>query len=157
MKILGLRQEDRLLLLLPDTVDYPVAFWGAVRAGVVPIPINTLLPPETIAYVLEDSRAQALAQELTGTSHLVLICGRYEGVDERVAEALATDEISIGDYVLSGGEPAALVLVDAGGRRVALDLPCGVVGYQTPEAPTARARLLVLQNDLVGGRQRPDW
>ena len=56
---------------------------------------------------------QALAQELAGTSHLVLICGRYEGVDERVAEALATDEISIGDYVLSGGEPAALVLVDA--------------------------------------------
>ena len=45
--------------------------------------------------------------------HLVLICGRYEGVDERVAEALVTDEISIGDYVLSGGEPAAMVLVDA--------------------------------------------
>jgi tRNA (guanine37-N1)-methyltransferase len=43
----------------------------------------------------------------------VLICGRYEGVDERVSEALATDEISIGDYVLSGGEPAAMVVVDA--------------------------------------------
>ena len=45
--------------------------------------------------------------------HLVLICGRYEGVDERVNEALVTDEISIGDYVLSGGEPAAVVVVDA--------------------------------------------
>jgi tRNA (guanine37-N1)-methyltransferase len=45
--------------------------------------------------------------------NLVLICGRYEGVDERVNEALVTDEISIGDYVLSGGEPAAIVLVDA--------------------------------------------
>jgi tRNA (guanine37-N1)-methyltransferase len=43
----------------------------------------------------------------------VLLCGRYEGVDERVAEALATDEVSIGDYVLSGGEPAAMVLIDA--------------------------------------------
>lgn len=45
--------------------------------------------------------------------HIVLICGRYEGVDERVNEALVTDEISIGDYVLSGGEPAAIVLTDA--------------------------------------------
>jgi len=55
----------------------------------------------------------ALAAELAQCSQLVLICGRYEGVDERVAEALVTDEISIGDYVLSGGEPAALVVVDA--------------------------------------------
>ncbi len=45
--------------------------------------------------------------------HIVLICGRYEGVDERVAEALVTDEVSIGDYILSGGEPAAIVLLDA--------------------------------------------
>jgi tRNA (guanine37-N1)-methyltransferase len=56
---------------------------------------------------------QAAAQELVeSTSQLVLLCGRYEGIDERVAEALVTDEISIGDYVLSGGEPAALVLID---------------------------------------------
>ncbi len=57
---------------------------------------------------------QAVAGELSReTKHLVLICGRYEGVDERVNEALVTDEISIGDYVLSGGEPAAVVVVDA--------------------------------------------
>jgi tRNA (guanine37-N1)-methyltransferase len=56
---------------------------------------------------------QRLAAELAAVEHVVLICGRYEGVDERVAEALATDEVSIGDYVLSGGEPAAVVLVDA--------------------------------------------
>ena len=57
---------------------------------------------------------QAVAGELAReTKHLVLICGRYEGVDERVNEALVTDEISIGDYVLSGGEPAAVVVVDA--------------------------------------------
>ncbi len=57
---------------------------------------------------------QAVAGELaTEAEHLVLICGRYEGVDERVNEALVTDEISIGDYVLSGGEPAAAVLIDA--------------------------------------------
>ena len=58
--------------------------------------------------------SQALAQDLSqNASHVVLLCGRYEGVDERVAEALVTDEISIGDYVLSGGEPAALVVIDA--------------------------------------------
>jgi len=58
--------------------------------------------------------SQSLAQDLSkDATRIVLICGRYEGVDERVSEALATDEISIGDYVLSGGEPAALVVVDA--------------------------------------------
>lgn len=57
---------------------------------------------------------QDVAQDLSqNASQIVLICGRYEGVDERVGEALATDEISIGDYVLSGGEPAAVVVIDA--------------------------------------------
>jgi len=57
---------------------------------------------------------QALADDLSKTAdQIVIICGRYEGVDERVAEALVTDEISIGDYVLSGGEAAALVVIDA--------------------------------------------
>ena len=57
---------------------------------------------------------QAVAKELASEAdHLVLICGRYEGVDERVNDTLVTDEISIGDYVLSGGEPAAVVLTDA--------------------------------------------
>jgi len=55
----------------------------------------------------------SLADEFAKSEQLVLICGRYEGVDERVAEALVTDEVSIGDYVLSGGEAAALVVVDA--------------------------------------------
>src|SRR6266700_1714747 len=45
LKTLGLRQEDRVLLLLTDTVEYPVAFWGALRAGVIAIPLNTLLAP----------------------------------------------------------------------------------------------------------------
>lgn len=69
---------------------------------------------------LFDSRQ---AREFAVCSQIVLICGRYDGVDERVVEDLATEEISIGDYVLSGGEPAALVVVDAVSRF----LP-GVVG-----------------------------
>ena len=57
---------------------------------------------------------QAYAAELAEKAeHIILICGRYEGVDERVNEALVTDEVSIGDYVLSGGEPAAIVVADA--------------------------------------------
>lgn len=57
---------------------------------------------------------QAIAQRFSGLAkRVVIICGRYEGVDERVNETLVTDEISIGDYVLSGGEPAAVVLTDA--------------------------------------------
>ncbi len=70
---------------------------------------------------------QAVAQELADEAvQIVLICGRYEGVDERVAEALVTDEISIGDYVLSGGEPAAIVLVDAVTRLIP-----GALGSET--------------------------
>ena len=57
---------------------------------------------------------QAVAKEFADeAAHIILICGRYEGVDERVNHALVTDEISIGDYVLSGGEPAAIVVIDA--------------------------------------------
>lgn len=75
------------------------------------------LPARTRVVLLSASGqafSQALAQDFSQTSsHVVLLCGRYEGVDERVAEALATEEISIGDYVLSGGEPAAMVVIDA--------------------------------------------
>ena len=56
---------------------------------------------------------QAAALRLSKAAQIIVICGRYEGVDERVAEALVTDEVSIGDYILSGGEPAAIVLLDA--------------------------------------------
>ncbi len=66
---------------------------------------------------------QAIVRELAALPRLILICGHYEGVDERVREALVEDEISIGDYVVSGGEIAAIVLVDA----VAREIP-GVVG-----------------------------
>jgi tRNA (guanine37-N1)-methyltransferase len=68
---------------------------------------------------------QPAAKRLSGCEELLLICGRYEGVDERVAEHLADEEISIGDYVLSGGELAAAVVIDA----VARLLP-GVLGNE---------------------------
>jgi len=68
---------------------------------------------------------QRIAAELAALDRLILICGHYEGIDERVREHLATDEISIGDYVLTGGELAAMVVVDA----VVRQLP-GVLGSE---------------------------
>ena len=61
---------------------------------------------------------QAVAQDLAARKRIVLICGRYEGVDERVAEGLADREISVGDYILSGGELAAAVIVDTVTRLI---------------------------------------
>ncbi|MFP4036230.1 MAG: tRNA (guanosine(37)-N1)-methyltransferase TrmD [Desulfobacteraceae bacterium] len=68
---------------------------------------------------------QGLAWELSETGHLVLICGRYEGVDERVREGHVDIEVSIGDFVLSGGEVAAMAVVDAVSRLVPGVLGCG--------------------------------
>lgn len=68
---------------------------------------------------------QKIAAELATLDQLILICGHYEGIDERIREHLATDEISIGDYVLTGGELAAMVIIDA----VVRQLP-GVLGSE---------------------------
>jgi len=73
--------------------------------------------------------SQPRARELSACDHLVILCGRYEGVDERVREHLVTDEISIGDYVLTGGELPALVVLDAVARLIP-----GVLGDE--ESPT---------------------
>jgi tRNA (guanine37-N1)-methyltransferase len=72
--------------------------------------------------------SQKIALELSHESHLIIICGHYEGVDERIAEDLATTSISIGDYVLSGGELPAMVLADTVVRLIP-----GVLG--SPESP----------------------
>lgn len=72
-------------------------------------------PPCPVILLTPQGRlfTQKIAQELAQFPRLALICGRYEGVDERVRQHLATDEISIGDYVLTGGELAAMVVIDA--------------------------------------------
>jgi len=75
---------------------------------------------ETVVLLSAQGRpfTQAVARELAGLERVVLICGRYEGVDERVNELFCDREISIGDYVLSGGELAAAVVLDAVARLV---------------------------------------
>jgi tRNA (guanine37-N1)-methyltransferase len=81
--------------------------------------------PSAVVLMTPQGRrfSHAEAERLSRLERIIVICGRYEGVDERVAEALVTDEISIGDYVLSGGELPALVVIDAAVRLVP-----GVVG-----------------------------
>ena len=101
-----------------------------------------VMKPEPLARAVEDIRArrgipdtvvllspqgrrftQAEAARMSGLRHVALLCGRYEGMDERIRTLVATEELSIGDYVLSGGELPALVIVDAISRLVP-----GVVG-----------------------------
>lgn len=81
--------------------------------------------PDTVILLSPQGRrfTQAEAARMSRMAHVALLCGRYEGMDERVRLAVATEELSIGDYILSGGELAALVVVDAVSRLIP-----GVVG-----------------------------
>src|SRR3984957_13586235 len=76
LKDLGLRPEERLSLLLYDTVDFPVAFWGGVRAAIVVLPLNTLLTVEQYAYILDDSRASAIVASASLAKTLAPILDR---------------------------------------------------------------------------------
>ena len=108
------------MVLKPEPVFLAVeAIWPQRRAG------------QRVVLLSAQGRLfdQAMANQLSRESELLLICGRYEGVDERVAEHLADDEISIGNYVLSGGELAAAIVIDS----VARLLP-GVLGNETSAA-----------------------
>jgi len=108
----------------------PEPIWNAVEAVLGYDPAGRPEAPPIILLTPQGRLFnQALAAELAAHPRLLLICGRYEGVDERVRQYLATDEISIGDYVLSGGEIPAMVIVDAVVRL----LP-GVLG--DPDAAT---------------------
>lgn len=85
----------------------PEPLWAAVEALRTEAARVILLDPQGRRF------SQDVARELSEAPHLILLCGRYEGVDERVREHLADDAISIGDYVLTGGELPALVVIDA--------------------------------------------
>jgi tRNA (guanine37-N1)-methyltransferase len=116
-----------------------------------------VMKPEPLARAVTDIRArrgeadtvvllsptgrtftQAEARRMSQLRHVVLLCGRYEGMDDRVRTSVATEELSIGDYVLSGGEVAALVVVDAISRLVP-----GVVGDEQSVAEDSFSRGLL--------------
>ena len=92
----------------------PEPLAGAIRAakGKVPSAKTILLTPQGRVF------NQKLAEKLVTYEGLVLVCGRYEGVDERISQDLIDDEISVGDFVLTGGELAAMVIIDAVTRLV---------------------------------------
>lgn len=103
----------------PGMVMKPEPFFAAVES---------LDPDRGRALLLSPAGRrldQAFVRELAEEEHLTLLCGRYEGVDERVAEGLPAEEVSIGDYVLAGGEVPALVLIEAVTRLVP-----GVIGKE---------------------------
>jgi tRNA (guanine37-N1)-methyltransferase len=103
------------------TVDDTPAGGGAgmvMRADVLARAIDHVAPPgDPRPRLLMSPRGRPLAQakvhELAAAPGLVVVCGRFEGVDQRLIEARALEEVSVGDYILSGGEPAALVMLDA--------------------------------------------
>jgi tRNA (guanine37-N1)-methyltransferase len=111
----------------PGMVLKPEPLFAAVEAIGGQRECGAGLHPCRHAVILTSPDGERLthdvAKRLSALDHVVILCGRYEGVDERVREHLATDAISIGDYVLSGGELPALVIVDAVAR-----LTPGVVG-----------------------------
>jgi tRNA (guanine37-N1)-methyltransferase len=95
------------MVMRPDVVDRAIA-------AAMP-PTETGCDPRPLIYLTPRGRLldQALVRELAAGPGVVLLCGRYEGVDQRVIEARAMREVSLGDYVLSGGEVAAIALLDA--------------------------------------------
>lgn len=113
------------------TVD-DAPFGGGAGMVMMPEPlfgaVEAVDPPRPLLYLSPAGRPfdQAMARELAGSGGFSLLCGRYEGVDERVREHLVDDEVSVGDVVLAGGEVAALVVIEAVGRLVP-----GVLGNAT--------------------------
>jgi len=104
------------MLMLPGPLSRAIE-----AAGATPRCAAALAPGATrVVYVTPSGRLfnQAMAADFAREAELVIVCGRYEGIDQRVIDRYVTDEVSIGDYVLSSGEIAALVLVDAVYRLV---------------------------------------
>lgn len=99
------------MLMLPEPLSLALDSVGAPRKSV---PADPAIPKKRVIYVTPSGTplTQGLAEELAREEELVFVCGRYEGIDQRVIDEYVTDEISIGDYVMSSGELAATVIID---------------------------------------------
>jgi tRNA (guanine37-N1)-methyltransferase len=106
------------MLMLPEPLGRALEAAGARKK--TPGPEGGLPPAARVIYLSPSGRPfdQTLARELAAEKELILLCGRYEGIDQRIIDLYVDDEISIGDYVLSSGEVAALALIDATYRLV---------------------------------------
>lgn len=116
--------------LPPEDVYLNLPPWDAEHAAALPASTPViLLSPQGRTFT------QSVAQELSQHARLALICGRYEGVDERVRRQVVSDEISLGDYVISGGELAAMIMVDAVTRLLPGALGYDLGAHQDSHAP----------------------
>ncbi len=129
-----LSHEPGWLLVAPAPEEQsPGAAPAAGPVASEPAAFEPLLPLDVPIILLSPQGrpfTQAVAEELAGYARIALICGRYEGVDERVRTGLVTDEISIGDFVISGGELAAAIVVDAVTRLQPGALGCAMGAFE---------------------------
>ncbi len=122
---LGIKREARIAMIMLDTVDYPAVFWGALRAGVIPVCLNTLLTPEQYTYTLSDSRAQALfisrevlttfepvLDRLPSLEHVVVV-GRESGRHQKFDDLLSTADDQF-DTVSTCADEVAFWLYSSG-------------------------------------------
>jgi tRNA (guanine37-N1)-methyltransferase len=134
----------------PGMVLKPEPIFEAVESitgelGISTVPTILLTPQGRLLN-------QKIAQQLADYQHFILICGRYEGVDERVAEQLVSEELSIGDYVLSGGEVAAMVVVDCVVRLIP-----GAVGSEESVAEDSHIEGLLEYPQYTRPAEYRDW
>ena len=107
----GIRREQRVVLLLLDTIDFPIAFWGTMRAGAIPVPINTLLTPEAVSYILADCRADAV---IVSADLLEALGPVFEAAGVRLVVVSGSDGSADGRRTgfvpfVAGGDPNAAV------------------------------------------------
>ncbi len=155
---LGLQREDRVAIIMLDTVDFPVLFWGAIRAGIIPIPLNTLLPVEQFRYILENSRAKALfvsapylkAAEAAGAGldtlkHLIVV---GDGASRDAAFAALLDAERPAAPAETSGDEVAFWLYSSGSTG----MPKGVRHVHSSPMETAKLYahrvLSITENDL---------
>jgi len=145
---MGLRSEDRIALLMSDSVDFPVAFFGAIRAGVVVIPLNTWLTPDKFDFMLSDSRVravvadEALAPQLGGreTLRVADICAR--GNEELFVAPTISDEVAFWLYTSgSTGEPKGVKHVHSSLMATANLMGQGVLGIREDDVVLSAAKL----------------
>ncbi|MBI2606350.1 MAG: tRNA (guanosine(37)-N1)-methyltransferase TrmD [Deltaproteobacteria bacterium] len=140
------------MVMMPQVLEKAFEELAKRTAAAAPKPHVIYLSPQG------NTLTAARARELAHKPHLALLCGHYEGIDERAIEEFVDEEISIGDYVLSGGEPAAMVLLDAVSRFVPAVVGEGssVAGdtfeRQAPGAPEVKAALPEM---VPGGLKAP--
>jgi 4-hydroxybenzoate-CoA ligase len=140
---LGLGREDRVAMIMLDTVELPILFWGAIRAGIVPIPLNTLLTPEQYRYILEDSRAKALfvsapllgvAQQAVAGLDLKLIVAGEAGDDLPRFEKLLAAETEGAESATTSADEVAFWLYSSGSTG----MPKGVRHVHSSAMETAK-------------------